>query len=140
MTDEKKNARTDAATSEQAKAGDDCGSHIPDSDSITNKSQSRLLIYDRLRVGPENGKGLRELTSEMGVNERTVRQMIHRERKAGKLILSDNQHGYFRPASEHEIRRFIGSMSHRSKEIAAVSKAAEDALAKISGQGQIEGW
>ena len=136
----KEKAHPNAGTLEQAETGTNFAGHIPDSDSITNKSRSRWLIYDRLRVGPENGKGLRELTSEMGVNERTVRQMIHRERKAGKLILSDNQHGYFRPASEHEIRRFIGSMSHRSKEIAAVSKAAEDALAKMNGQGQIRGW
>lgn len=61
------------------------------------------------------------------------------ERKDGKLILSDNQSGYFLPASEHEVRRFIRSMSRRSREIAAISRIAEDVLLKLAGQETMEG-
>ncbi|WP_298030034.1 hypothetical protein [uncultured Dysosmobacter sp.] len=134
-----KNARPDAATSEQA-AGTDLAGHVSTCNFTTSHCKSRCLIFDRLGIGPENGKGLRQLSDETGQDPREVRRQIARERKAGKLILSDNQNGYFKPSSEHEIRRFIKSMSHRSREIAAVSRAAEDALVKMTGQATLEGW
>lgn len=139
MSEVKKNARPDAVTSEQA-AGPDFAGHVPTCNFTTSHCKSRSLIFDRLGIGPENGKGLRQLSDETGQDPREVRRQIARERKAGKLILSDNQNGYFKPSSEHEIRRFIKSMSHRSREIAAVSRAAEDALVKMTGQATLEGW
>ena len=63
-----------------------------------------------------------------------------KERKAGKLILSDCKSGYFLPTSTLDIQRFISSMSRRSREIAAISHAAEDALLKMTGQETLRGW
>lgn len=98
------------------------------------------LIYDRLGCGANEGKSLQQLTQETGKDPREVRRQISRERKAGKLIMSDNQNGYFRPASEYDVQRFIRSMAHRSKEIEAASRAAEEALSSMSGQEHMEGW
>ena len=99
-----------------------------------------LHISDLLHVGAENALTLRELVQLTGEDERSIRRRIQAERKAGKLILSDCLHGYFLPASEQEARRFIRSMSGRAAEIAAVSRAAEAALADMAGQTMVEGW
>mgnify|MGYP004627370301 FL=1 len=100
----------------------------------------KCLVSDLLHKGAENGTTLSELVQLTGEDERSIRRCIQRERKAGKLILSDNQSGYFLPSSEHEVRRFIRSMSNRAREIAAVSRAAEDALERVSGQSRLRGW
>lgn len=98
------------------------------------------LISDFLHAGTQNALTLRELVQLTGEGERTLRRRIQQERKAGVLILSDCQHGYFLPENESDVRRFIRSMSRRSREIAAVSRIAEDTLARLSGQEHLEGW
>lgn len=84
------------------------------------------------------GKGL--ATDFPYEDERSIRRRIQQERKDGKLIMADCQHGYFLPEGESDVRRFIGSMSNRAKEITAVSRAAEDALLKLTGQETFKGW
>ena len=107
-------------------------------------TREKLLISDMLHEGAENGLTLTELvqlTGEQALHdERSIRRRIQRERKAGKLILSDNQSGYFLPATEDEVKRFIRSMSRRAREISAVAVVAEDALARMTGQESLGGW
>lgn len=98
------------------------------------------MVYELLSTGPENGISLRDLAAMLQMDERSVRIQISRERKTGRLILSDNQNGYFKPSCAADIRKFVNSMSHRSKEIAAVSRIAEDALARMEHQETVEGW
>lgn len=112
---------------------------FPESNSITH-CERNLPISDLLCAGAENALTLQELAQLTGEDERGIRRRIQQERKDGKLILSDCQHGYFLPAEESDVRRFIGSMSRRAKEIAAVSRAAEDALLKLTGQETMRGW
>ena len=102
--------------------------------------QEKLLISDLLHTGSENGMTLTELVQLTGEDERSIRRSIQRERKAGKLILSNNQSGYFLPASADEVRRFIRSMSRRAREISTVAVVAEDVLARMTGQESLEGW
>lgn len=102
----------------------------PDHNTATRE---KLLISDMLHEGAANGLTLSDLVRIAGEDERSIRRRIQAERKAGKLILSDCQHGYFLPESEEDVRRFIRSMSRRSREIAMVSRAAEDALARMAG-------
>ena len=83
---------------------------------------------------------LRELVALTGMNERLVRLEIQRERKAGKLILSNNRDGYFLPERPEDVRRFARSMSRRATEIASIARAAESALADMTGQECLEGW
>ena len=97
-------------------------------------------IASLLMTGCENGLHLSELVQITGWPEREVRRQIQSERKAGHLILSDCEHGYFLPGEISEVRRFIRSMSRRSREIAAISHAAEDALLKMTGQETLRGW
>lgn len=138
MRIEKEKAPAGAGTPTRA-AGDGLSTMYPTSD-FTISAGNVLHISDLLHPGAENGVKLTELASLVGEDERIVRRRIQAERKAGKLILSDCLHGYFLPASEQEARRFIRSMSGRAAEIAAVSRAAEAALADLSGQTMVEGW
>ena len=138
-----KNARPAGGTAGQA-AEKDAASKIPQDDFSTDSSKKReekyQLISDLLHKGRNNGLTLQDLVKLTGMDERTIRRKIHVERKSGILIMADCVHGYFLPEDAYDVRRFIHSMSNRSKEIAAVSRAAEDALAKMENQEQINGW
>ena len=103
-------------------------------------TQKKFLISDLLHEGAEKGTTLAELVQLTGEDERSIRRRIQAERKAGKLILSDCKSGYSLPTSTLDIQRFINSMSRRSREIAAISRAAEDALLKMTGQETLRGW
>ena len=103
-------------------------------------TQKKFLISDLLHEGAEKGTTLAELVQLTGEDERSIRRRIQAERKAGKLILADCKNGYFLPTSTLDIQRFIRSMSRRSREIAAISHAAEDALLKMPGQETLRGW
>ena len=103
-------------------------------------TQKKFLISDLLHEGAENGTTLAELIQLTGEDERSIRRRIQAERKAGKLILSDCKSGYFLSTSTLDIQRFISSMSRRSREIAVISHAAEDALLKMTGQETLRGW
>lgn len=138
MRIEKENAPAGAGTPTEARNEDFEVNHSA-FDSIMD-SRKTLQIFELLHVGAENALTLRELVQLTGEDERSLRRRIQEERKAGKLILSDCLHGYFLPASEQEARRFICSMSGRAAEIATVSRAAEAALADLSGQTMVEGW
>ena len=100
----------------------------------------KYMVSDLLHTGSENGVTLSELVQLTGEDERSIRRRIQTERKAGKLILADCKNGYFLPKSTLDIQRFISSMSRRSREIAAISHAAEDALLKMTGQERMVGW
>lgn len=108
-------------------------------DSTTSAAKAPQ-IFSLLQTGAENGVTLRELVAMTGMNERLVRLKIQQERKAGKLILSNNRDGYFLPECPEDVRRFARSMSRRAAEIAGVARAAETALADMSGQECLEGW
>lgn len=103
-------------------------------------TQKKFLISDLLHEGAEKGTTLAELVQLTGEDERSIRRRIQAERKAGKLILADCKNGYFLPTSTLDIQRFIRSMSRRSREIAAISHAAEDALLKMTGQETLREW
>lgn len=100
----------------------------------------QYLVSDLLHEGAENGMTLTELVQLTREDERSIRRRIQAERKDGKLILSDCKSGYFLPTSTLDIQRFISSMSRRSREIAAISHAAEDVLLKMTGQERMVGW
>ena len=140
MTERKKEARPDAGTSEQAKRESTFPSGNSQKQFITAANSGQGSITSLLMTGAENGSTLQDLVKLTGQDERSIRRQIQVERKAGQLILSDCKSGYFLPAAEDEVRRFIRSMTRRSREIAAVSRVAEDVLAGMGGQEKLEGW
>ena len=67
----------------------------------------------------------RELERLTGLDGRTVRLMIERERRKGVPILADNATGYYLPATEHERAACVRSMRHRAEEIMRTAQAIE---------------
>lgn len=82
-----------------------------------NYSTFRELISSILSTGQENAIPRRELEAMTGLDGRTIRLMIERERRNGALILSDCQRGYFLAGSETEKQIFVRSMRARAMEI-----------------------
>ena len=80
-----------------------------------------------LSYGPENGITLRHLEKLSDLPGREVRRKIERERRAGALIISDNQHGYYLTDNPAEAQRFARSMQHRAWEILRTARAIEGA-------------
>ena len=62
-----------------------------------------------------------------GLDGRTVRLMIERERREGMPILADNATGYYLPVTEHERAACVRSMLHRADEIRKTAEAIERA-------------
>ena len=138
MIDRNGKAPAGAGTPTRA-AGNGLVTNLPFQNHSTDL-QKKLLISDLLQTGAENGLTIQDLVKLTGQDERSIRRQIQVERKAGQLILSNCKDGYFLPASEDEVRRFIRSMSQRAREIATVSRAAENVLAGMAGQEKLEGW
>ena len=84
-------------------------------------------ISDLLSCGRENAISCRELERLTGLDGRTVRLMIERERRKGVPILADNTTGYYLPAAEHERAACVRSMRHRAAEIMRTAEAIEGA-------------
>lgn len=84
-------------------------------------------IADLLSHGRENAIPRRELERLTGLDGRTVRLMIERERREGSPILADNATGYYLPATEHERAACVRSMRHRADEIRKTAEAIDRA-------------
>ena len=84
-------------------------------------------VADLLSHGRENAIPRRELEKLTGLDGRTVRLMIERERREGSPILADNATGYYLPATEHERATCVRSMRHRAGEIMKSDQAIEQA-------------
>ena len=110
------------------------------STSTAEDGQGQVKIADLLSHGKNNAVTLQYLVNMTGFDSRTVRRMIHLERKAGSMIVSDNVHGYFLPEDVEDLRRFSRSMNHRAAEILSIARKAENALADMEGQSMIEGF
>ena len=84
-------------------------------------------VADLLSDGRENAIPRRELERLTGLDGRTVRLMIERERREGSPILADNATGYYLPATEHERAACVRSMRHRADEIRKTAEAIDRA-------------
>lgn len=92
---------------------------------ITQAPGGQWGIADLLLPGRENAIPRRELERLTGLDGRTVRLMIERERREGRPILADNAAGYYLPATEHKRAARVYSMRHRAVEILETAKAIE---------------
>lgn len=98
------------------------------------------MISDFLHEGRQNAVTLSTLQSLTGLDGRSIRLAIRRERLAGVPIISDNAHGYFLPGSVADLDYFARSMQHRAQEIVRIAEAAERAAAEARGQMTVGGW
>ncbi len=92
---------------------------------ITQGPSGQRKVADLLGHGRENAIPRRELERLTGLDGRTVRLMIERERREGWPILADNATGYYLPATEHEKAACVRSMRHRAGEIMKSAQAIE---------------
>ena len=123
----KKKARPDAATSRRAgqeKQQTRSNSHHKHT---TQGPGGQRKIADLLSYGQENAIPRRHLEKLTGLDGRTVRLMIERERHEWVPILADNVTGYYLPATEHERAACVRSMRHRAGEIMKSARAIERA-------------
>lgn len=98
---------------------------LSDTQFITAAPGGQRSIAELLGVGAENGMTRRELERLTGLDGRSVRLLIERERREGVPILADNASGYFLPASEDERAACVRSMRHRAAEILITARAVE---------------
>lgn len=121
-----KNARPAGGTAEQAKRESHRRGGNPYQKSNTERGGGQAGgIASLLLEGSENGLHLQDLVRLTGEDQRTVRAMIHDERRQGMPILSDCVHGYFLPGSQQECEACVQSLRHRAKEILAAAEAIE---------------
>lgn len=125
MAKAEKRARPDAATSRRAGQEKQRTSSNSRNKHITQAPGGQWGIADLLLPGRENAIPRRELERLTGLDGRTVRLMIERERREGRPILADNAAGYYLPATEHKRAARVYSMRHRAVEILETAKAIE---------------
>lgn len=123
MAKAEKRARPDAATSRRAvETGSAMQADTTSKPQFTpNGPGGQRKVADLLSHGRENAIPCRELEKLTGLDGRTVRLMIERERREGRPILADNAI----PATEHERAARVYSMRHRAVEILETAKAIE---------------
>ena len=128
MNQDKKKARPSAGTPERAKPeAETKQATTSNCDFTTFSPQGQGRISSLLLPGRENAIPRRDLEAITGLDGRTIRLMIERERRRGTLILSDNHHGYFLADDPAEAQRFARSMRHRAGEILRTARAIEGA-------------
>lgn len=87
-------------------------------------------IASLLLPGQENAVPRLHLMSITGLDDRTLRRQIERERRQGVPILSDCVGGYYLPGSPAERDRCVKSLRRRAGEIEATADAIEGAVVK----------
>ena len=79
----------------------------------------KVDVAGLLKAGPLT---LRDLSRLTGLDGRSVRREIERERRAGAPIVSEAGRGYWM-GSPVEVRRFVRSMRRRASEIIRTAEA-----------------
>ena len=128
MRDRKEEARRDAATSKRAKGESHWASGNPYGYYTSEQSGGQGTISRLLMEGSENGLHLQDLVRLTGEDQRTVRKMIHQERRRGIPILSNSKDGYYLPGNEYEKAECVRQMRGRAREILAAARAIEKAV------------
>ena len=121
-----KNARPAGGTAEQAKRESHWASSNPYQKSNTERSRGQAGgIASLLMEEAGNGLHLQDLVRLTGEDQRTVRKMIHEERRQGVPILSNSKDGYYLPGNEYERAECVRQMRGRAREILAAARAIE---------------
>lgn len=101
--------------------------HLHHNDTTSPPPGQAVKIADFLSHGTDHGVHLSDLVKLTDLPERTVRQMIHQERRKHIPILSNNKDGYYLPGSEHEKDDCVRSLRKRAAEILEAADGIEGA-------------
>lgn len=85
---------------------------------------TKEMIFDFLQRGRKNAITTRELAGMLGVEPRTVTQLIHDLRVHGVFICSCDR-GYFLPESRADLIEFVETMKSRRHQIWLAAAPAE---------------
>ena len=99
----------------------------PCKQTITAGEGNQGKIADLLGRGQAAAVPLAYLVAMTGMDGRTVRKMIERERRQGVPILSNNRSGYYLPGEDGEIASCVKSLRRRAGEIFKTARAIERA-------------
>lgn len=100
------------------------------------------MVTDFLRKGRENAIPSKELAVMCGYSTtRELQSEIAIERANGAVILSttNGSGGYFLPATEEEVQRFIATLTNRAANTFAALKSAKAFLKQMQGQERMDG-
>ena len=92
-------------------------------------TESMALILSALQTGESNAVNAKTLCRLCNIDDRTVRAIIEKLRRSGKVICSGNQ-GYYYPGTASELERYIRRMNSRIRSGRACIKPAEIMLEK----------
>ena len=97
------------------------------------RNAAGITIADYIPKGHINARKAPELRKATGLDARTIRALIHRERLNGTPIVNDMQTGYFIATNADECKRFARSMRSRAREIMKVA----DIIAEIDPESAV---
>ena len=96
--------------------------------------EDHLFLLNRIPVGRDNAVHMKDLSAQLGVDDRTIRAWINSARNAGYMILSGNE-GYWRSDNTSEIK---GSYRRRRRMAMAILRTEREPRRVLSGtEGQI---
>lgn len=98
------------------------------------ENPASIGIAELLLVGQEHALPMRHLIAATGMDSRSIRRMILRERRAGAAICCAGS-GYYLAASEEERQRCVRSLRHKAAEIFGTARALEKAEIASSEEG-----
>ena len=100
---------------------------------IRMKKNKPLILTDYLSVGEDNAITATDLARLLGVHKRDVTIMVNALRKKGEFICSNTQNGFWLPADDRDIERFVRGMQGRIKDMQKSMKPAVDYLKNGGG-------
>ncbi|MFT3950642.1 MAG: hypothetical protein QM689_01540 [Oscillospiraceae bacterium] len=86
-------------------------------------------IIEYISTGAENAVTQAKLAAVLGVETRTVRQLIHKARCMGAVICStpdERTGGYYLPASPEQAKPYVRFQQSRNKSAQRALRSAED--------------
>lgn len=102
------------------------------SEMLEKEPYCRIMPY--LFKGSENGIHLCELSKYSGIEDRYLRKAIEQIRRAGIVILSDAEHGYYLPDNSAELAAYIRKEERRARSTFYTLKSAKTLYQSITGE------
>ena len=97
------------------------------------KKNKPLILTDYLSVGEDNAITATDLARLLGVHKRDITIMVNALRKKGEFICSNTQKGFWLPADDRDIERFVRGMQGRIQDMQKATKPAVDYLKNGGG-------
>lgn len=97
------------------------------------KRNKPLILTDYLSVGEENAITCKQLSKYLGLSERDITIQINALRKKGELICSNTQSGFWLPADDRDVEKFVRGMQGRIKDMQRAMKPAVEYLKNGGG-------